>query len=61
MPLIEAPFNSPVLLVVLAVHVLAGVACVVSGIVAMLSKKRRGRHPRFGTAYYRALAAILFR
>jgi len=58
MPLIEAPSDSPVFLVVLAVHVVAGVTCVVTGIVAMLSRKRPGRHPRFGTVYYRGLSVV---
>jgi hypothetical protein len=58
MPLIEAPFDSPAFLVALAAHVVAGITCVVTGIVTMLSEKRPGRHPRFGTAYYRALAVV---
>jgi hypothetical protein len=58
MPLIEAPFDSPIFLVVLAVHVLAGIICVITGIVAMLSRKAPGRHPRFGAAYYRSLEVI---
>ena len=39
-------------------HVLAGMTCVVSGAVAMLSKKRRGRHPRFGDIYYCGLLIV---
>jgi hypothetical protein len=42
----------------LGVHVLAGLTSVVSGVVAMVSKKQRGRHPRFGTIYYSALCVI---
>jgi uncharacterized membrane protein SirB2 len=56
---IEIPFRSHFLLTVLAIHVFAGLLCVVTGIVAMLSNKRTGRHPRFGTIYYWGLA-ILF-
>jgi hypothetical protein len=44
--------------VLLGVHILAGLTCVVSGVVAMLRPKRRGRHPRFGTLYYYALSVI---
>jgi hypothetical protein len=55
---IEIPFKSPLLLTLLAVHVLAGLVCVVTGIVAMLSRKRPGRHPRFGTIYYWGLAVL---
>lgn len=44
---------------VLAVHVTAGLVAVASGIVAMLSKKAPGRHPRFGTLYYWSLAVVV--
>jgi len=36
--------------VLLLVHVPAGLTSVVTGAVAAASKKRPGRHPRFGTA-----------
>jgi uncharacterized membrane protein len=55
---IEVPCDSPVFLTVLAVHVPFGLACVVTGIVAMLSKKGRGLHPTFGTIYYWGLAVV---
>ena len=55
---IEIPFRSPLLLTLVAVHVLAGLVCAVTGIVAMLSRKRAGRHPRFGTIYYWGLAVL---
>jgi hypothetical protein len=42
----------------LVFHVLAALTCVVAGAVAMTAKKRRGRHPRFGTAYYWGLAVV---
>lgn len=38
----------------LAVHIAAGLVCVVSGAVALLSLKQQGRHPRFGVVYYRS-------
>jgi hypothetical protein len=56
---IEVPSKSLVFLTVLAFHVLAGFVCVVTGLVAMLSKKRPGCHPTFGTIYYWSLAVIL--
>jgi hypothetical protein len=52
------PPNSPVFIAVLSIHVLLGLACVVLGIVAMLSAKRPGRHPGAGTLYYWSLAAL---
>jgi hypothetical protein len=42
----------------LAFHICAGLTCVITGVVAMLSKKQRGRHPRFGTVYYVALLFV---
>jgi hypothetical protein len=55
----DLPSDSLFFLSVLSVHVLFGLACVILGIAAMLSVKRSGQHPRFGTAYYWCLA-ILF-
>jgi hypothetical protein len=47
-----------VFLTVVAIHVLLGIACVVTGVIAMLSEKGRGRHPIFGTIYYWCLSAV---
>jgi len=44
--------------VLLAVHVVAGLTCVVAGAVAMRSPKRPGRHPRFGDIYYWSLSVV---
>ncbi len=55
---IPIPSTSPVFLAVVAVHVLFGLVCVVAGAIAMLSPKRRGRHPASGTVYYWALVAV---
>src|SRR5215510_14796856 len=55
---IEIPSDSPVFLAVLGAHVLFGLACVVSGVVAMLSSKRPGCHPKFGTIYYYCLSVV---
>ena len=52
------PSDSPVFLSILAIHVAAGLTCVITGIVAMLSDKGPGRHPLFGTVYYRGLAVV---
>jgi hypothetical protein len=43
---IEIPSSDPVFLAVVGVHVLLGIVCTITGIVAMLSVKRSGRHPR---------------
>ncbi len=55
----ELPSDSPLFQSVLSVHIVFGLVCVILGIVAMLSTKRRGRHPKAGTLYYWSLA-ILF-
>jgi hypothetical protein len=55
---IEVPSKSPLFLTVLAFHVLAALVGVVTGIVAMLSTKTSGRHPRFGTNYYWCLGVV---
>jgi len=39
-------------------HVPAGLTCVVTGAMAMMSQKRRGRHPTMGRLYYRALVVL---
>lgn len=55
---IEIPSTNPAFLTFVGVHVLLGVACVVTGAVAMLSRKRAGRHPRYGTIYFWCLAGV---
>jgi hypothetical protein len=55
---IEIPSTNPVFLAVVGIHVLLGLACVVTGAAAMLSEKRAGRHPRYGTVYFWCLAGV---
>ena len=55
---IEIPSSDPVFLAVIAVHIPLGLICVITGAAAMMSKKRRGRHPRFGRAYFWTLLAL---
>lgn len=55
---IVIPSTSPVFLTIVGLHILAGLACVVSGAVAMLSPKRPGRHAVLGTIYYGCLAVV---
>jgi hypothetical protein len=52
------PAGSAAFHLVLAVHIAAGLACVVTGATAALSPKRHGRHPWFGSAYYWSLAVV---
>ena len=53
------PDAGGVFLAALAVHVLAGVVCVVSGAVAASARKRPGRHPRAGTVYVCGLLVLV--
>lgn len=55
---IEIPSTSWVFLTIVSLHVLVGLACVVTGFAAMLSPKQHGRHPTFGTIYYWCLTAV---
>jgi hypothetical protein len=55
---IPIPSGDPVFLAVVGVHVLLGLACTITGIVAMLSPKRIGRHPTFGSIYYWCLCGV---
>lgn len=56
---IEIPSTSPVFLSVVALHVLTGLAAVITGAVAIFSKKLRGQHSRFGTYYFGAVIATV--
>ena len=55
---IKVPSTSPFFLAIVGVHFLLGIACVISGADAMLSPKRRGRHPMFGRIYFWCLSAL---
>jgi hypothetical protein len=55
---IDIPSTNPIFLTVVAIHIVLGLACVVTGAVAMLSQKRVGRHPRYGTIYFWCLAGV---
>jgi len=56
---IEIPSSDPVFLGIVGVHVLLGLMCTITGIIAMLSNKRPGRHPVFGSVYYWCLLGVL--
>jgi hypothetical protein len=55
---LEIPSDDPAFLAVVGVHVLIGLIAVIAGAIAMLSRKRAGRHPRAGTIYFWSLAAL---
>ena len=56
---IPIPSSSPFFLITVGVHVAAGLICVISGAVAMLSSKRAGRHPSAGAVYYWSLVVVI--
>lgn len=55
---IEIPSIDPAFLAIVGVHVLLCLACTITGAIAMLSPKRSGRHPLFGTTYYWCLLGV---
>lgn len=55
---IPIPSSSPLFLSIVAIHVAAGIVCVIVGIVAMVSAKRPGRHPGAGSVYFWSLAVV---
>ena len=55
---IPIPSTDPVFLAIVGVHVLFGLAAVIAGAVAMLSKKGRGQHSNFGTIYFWCLFGV---
>ena len=56
---VPVPSTDPGFLAVVRFHILVGVACVVAGLVAMLSRKGRGRHSTSGTLYYWCLVVLV--
>src|SRR6185312_6526627 len=56
---IVVPSTNPAFLaVVVGVHIPLGIACVIAGAAAMLSRKGRGRHSRLGTIYFYCLLML---
>jgi hypothetical protein len=55
---IEIPSTSPLFLAIVGWHVIVASFCAVSGVAAMLSPKRAGRHPTFGAIYFWFLSLV---
>jgi uncharacterized membrane protein len=55
---IPIPSTDPVFLGGVGVHVLLGLAAVIAGALAMLSKKGRGRHSNLGTIYFWSVSGV---
>lgn len=55
---VPIPSSSPLFLTIVAIHVAAGLACALTGIVAMCSVKGPGRHPSAGIVYFWSLLVV---
>lgn len=55
---VTVPETAPVFLAFLAVHIVAGLTCVVTGAVAALSRKGRGRHSMAGSIYFGGVGVL---
>ena len=56
---VPVPSANAYFLGIVALHIAFGLSAVITGFGAMLSRKGRGRHSRYGTAYFWALAGVL--
>jgi hypothetical protein len=50
--------DDPLFLSIVALHVAAGLGAVTAGLVAMFSRKRRGRHSQSGNVYFWAIGVV---
>jgi hypothetical protein len=55
---LPVPSSDPLFLAIVGVHILVGLASVITGAVAMLSIKRHGQHSNFGIAYFWCLTGV---
>ena len=55
---IVIPSTNPTFLALVGVHIVLSLVCVVSGLIAMLSRKERGRHSTFGTLYFWSFSGV---
>jgi uncharacterized membrane protein len=55
---IPIPSADPIFLAIVGIHILFGLAAVITGAVAMLSSKGRGRHSNWGTIYFWCLLGV---
>jgi hypothetical protein len=55
---ITVPSTDPLFLLIVAFHIPLGLVSALAGLMAMLSPKRRGRHPTWGTVYFWSVTGI---
>lgn len=56
---LDVPSTAPVFLVFVGIHVIAGLVSVVTGAVAALSRKGRGRHSTVGKIYFTGICTVI--
>jgi Ca2+/Na+ antiporter len=54
----EIASDNPIFLSILAVHIAAGLTCVIAGLIAILSKKQKGRHSKSGSVYFWVICIV---
>lgn len=57
---LPVPSDNKLFLTIVVIHILLGIACVLSGLVAMLSNKKRGAHTMAGKIYYLGMLLMFF-
>ena len=55
---IPIPSDNKVFLTIIVIHIVLGMMCVVSGLVAMLSSKYHPTHPKAGKVYFAGIVLI---
>ncbi|MFA6125362.1 MAG: DUF2306 domain-containing protein [Sphingomonas sp.] len=55
---LPVPSTDPIFLAIMVVHIGFGLAAVVTGLLAMLSRKGRGRHASWGKVYFWCLSGL---
>jgi hypothetical protein len=52
------PSDHPIFLLIIAIHILAGLTCVISGFIAMVVRKQKGKHTKAGLVYFGAIWVV---
>jgi hypothetical protein len=55
---LEVPSTAPLFLMFVGVHIAVGLTCVITGAIAALSRKGRGRHSTFGDVYFAGICGL---
>jgi len=55
---IVIPSDHPLFLVIIAIHVLAGLTCVIAGFFAMVVRKQKGRHTKAGKIFFGSIWVV---